>query len=107
MWILQGKGSDLEENQSRREGTGSSGILALIVPGALSVSSIVLQGMGLQYISASLSMMLSGSCVIFTAILSILLLKRRLNVFHILGELLFLHDKSPHPRHMLSEAPSS
>ena len=26
--------------------------------------SILLQGMGLQYISASLSMMLSGSCVI-------------------------------------------
>lgn len=62
-----------------------SRIFSLIIPGALSVMSILLQGMGLQYISASLSMMLSGSCVIFTAILSILLLKRRLNIFHISG----------------------
>ena len=43
------------------------------------------QGYGLQYISASLSMMLSGSCIIFTAIASVWLLKRRLNRLHLSG----------------------
>lgn len=56
------------------------------MPGSLSVASIIVQGMGLQYISASMSMMLSGSCVIFTAALSVLLLKCRLNYLHLMGK---------------------
>ena len=75
---------DLREPEYQQQ--ARSGILVLIVPGVFSVTSILLQGMGLQYISASLSMMLSGSCVIFTAVLSIVLLKRRLNAFHITGQ---------------------
>lgn len=47
--------------------------------------SIIFQGMGLRYISASVSMMLSGSCIIFTAILSVSLLKCRLNNLHLSG----------------------
>lgn len=84
MLLLQGPA-----NEAQSCNTGSSSykeILILIVPGTFSVISIVLQGMGLRYISASLSMMLGGSCIIFTAILSIVLLKRRLNLFHISGK---------------------
>lgn len=47
---------------------------------------LAVQGYGLQYISASLSMMLSGSCIIFTAIASVWLLKRRLNFLHYSGQ---------------------
>ena len=65
-------------------------VWALIVPGLFSVASIIVQGMGLRYISASLSLMLSGSCIIFTAILSVLLLKCRLNQLHLAGKLKFL-----------------
>ena len=61
-----------EQNQGSSR-SFSREVLALVIPGAFSVSSILLQGMGLRYISASLSMMLSGSCIIFTAILSIVL----------------------------------
>lgn len=62
-------------------------VWALIVPGLFSVASIIVQGMGLRYISASLSLMLSGSCIIFTAVLSVLLLKCHLNYLHFSGEL--------------------
>ena len=60
-------------------------VWALAVPGTLSVLSIIVQGMGLRYISASVSLMLSGSCVIFTAMLSVALLKCRLNYLHLSG----------------------
>ncbi|KAK9918918.1 hypothetical protein WJX75_008024 [Coccomyxa subellipsoidea] len=74
---------------SRRKSSWKE-LLMLAWPGSLNVMSIIVQGMGLQYISASVSQMISGSCIIFTAALSVLVLKRRLNWLHITGIVLTL-----------------
>ena len=61
----------------------------LVLPALCSVASMVVQGLGLQYISASTSLVLSGSAILFTAALSTLLLRCRLNSMHCLGESVF------------------
>ena len=81
-FMAQGE-SDCEE--AHKYEAGWKEICALSVPGILSVMSIIVQGMGLRYVSASVSMMLSGCCIIFTAILSVLLLKCRLSNLHLTG----------------------
>ena len=43
------------------------------------------QGAGLRYINASVSQMLSGSCILFTAGLSVVVLRAKLNKLHYIG----------------------
>ncbi|KAK9808678.1 hypothetical protein WJX72_001816 [[Myrmecia] bisecta] len=60
-------------------------LLRLSAPGIAGIVSITLQGIGLKYISASVSLVISSSVVIFTALLAITILKRRLMWLHWLG----------------------
>eukprot|EP01026_Neomeris_dumetosa_P033141 TRINITY_DN2637_c0_g2_i3.p1 TRINITY_DN2637_c0_g2~~TRINITY_DN2637_c0_g2_i3.p1 ORF type:complete len:719 (-),score=52.62 TRINITY_DN2637_c0_g2_i3:352-2508(-) len=57
-------------------------VVKLILPGLLQQQALGIQGIGLRYVSASVSQMISGSCIIFTAVMAIVFLKRRLNEFH-------------------------
>ena len=57
----------------------------LLLPAITSVASMILQGLGLRYISASTSFVLSGSAILFTAALSVILLRSRLNALHCSG----------------------
>mmetsp|Transcript_25022 Transcript_25022/g.62973 ORF Transcript_25022/g.62973 Transcript_25022/m.62973 type:complete len:435 (-) Transcript_25022:1767-3071(-) len=63
-------------------------VYKLVAPGVTGHMALVLQGIGLQYTSASINQMVSGSCIVFTAILSVLILKRRLTRLHSIGVLL-------------------
>jgi len=65
-------------------------VLQLIAPGVTGHMALVLQGIGLQYTSASINQMVSGSCIVFTAVLSVLILKRRLTRLHAIGVVLSL-----------------
>ncbi|KAK9802798.1 hypothetical protein WJX73_007502 [Symbiochloris irregularis] len=62
----------------------------LLVPAVCSVLQIIVQGVGLAYISASTSMVLGGSAILFTAALSTTLLKCRLGKLHWAGIFLVL-----------------
>ena len=75
-------------------------VFALSVPGLLNVLSICIQGVGLQYITATVSLMLSGSCIVFTAALSVVLLRCRLNLYHFSGQF----PTSPHCPRCLSNS---
>lgn len=43
------------------------------------------KGAGLRFITASVSQMLSGSCILFTAGLSVVVLRAKLNMLHYVG----------------------
>ncbi|BDA48956.1 probable solute carrier family 35 member F6 at N-terminal half [Coccomyxa sp. Obi] len=89
--LLEGNGDDtLKEVVPCRRKSSWKELLMLAWPGTLNIMSIIVQGMGLQYISASVSQMISGSCIIFTAALSVMVLGRRLNWLHITGIVLTL-----------------
>ncbi|KAK9808583.1 hypothetical protein WJX72_000090 [[Myrmecia] bisecta] len=60
-------------------------LLRLIAPAVTGSISIILQSWGLVYISASISLVVSSSLIVFTALLSIFFLKRDLNGLHWLG----------------------
>lgn len=57
----------------------------LFWPAALHGMSVIIQGEGLRYVTASVSQMIAGSCIIFTALLAVLIIKCRLNWLHITG----------------------
>eukprot|EP00884_Botryococcus_braunii_P001950 jgi/Botrbrau1/11756/Bobra.0195s0081.1 len=58
---------------------------ALLLPALCNVLSILLQGEGLRFITASVSQMVAGSCILFTALLALILLRCRLNWLHLTG----------------------
>jgi len=63
-------------------------VAKLIAPALAGHLALIMQGIGLQYTSASVNQMVSGSCIIFTAMLSVAVLKRRLTPMHITGVVL-------------------
>ena len=74
------------EGQAARHKVKWSDLAKLILPATCSFASIVLQGAGLRFISASTSQMLCGSAILFTAALSLIFLGCRLNGLHCTGE---------------------
>ena len=60
----------------------------LVLPALCSCGQMIVQGLGLRYISASTSLVLSGSAILFTAALSMIFLRSRLNALHCWGTLL-------------------
>eukprot|EP00884_Botryococcus_braunii_P001948 jgi/Botrbrau1/11754/Bobra.0195s0079.1 len=57
----------------------------LFWPALLHGLSVIIQGEGLRYVTASVSQMIAGSCIIFTALLAVLVIKCRLNWLHLAG----------------------
>lgn len=63
------------------------GVTDRAVPAScLSTPRLRAQGAGLRFISASVSQMLSGSCILFTAALSVIVLRAKLNKLHYAGD---------------------
>ena len=65
-----------------------SSTLICILPACCDVGGTTLSGIGLLFTSASVFQMLRGSIIVFTALLSVIFLKRKLWGYHYLGLLL-------------------
>merc|ERR1719499_59611 len=87
-----------EEEYSMLQDTGDSSIQAMskkppawklyvyiMVPAVFDLFATTLAGTGLLWVDASVYQMLRGSLMIFSAMLSIVFLKKRLKGFHYLG----------------------
>ncbi|KAK9828122.1 hypothetical protein WJX81_007423 [Elliptochloris bilobata] len=70
---------------AKAQGVTWAQLHVLLYPGIANVVSILVQGAGLRFITASVSQMLSGSCILFTAGLSVIVLRAKLNMLHYVG----------------------
>jgi drug/metabolite transporter (DMT)-like permease len=83
---LMGTTHDYEndENDAYRTITWKSSLIC-ILPTCCDIGGTTLSGIGLLFTSASVFQMLRGSIIVFTAMMSVIFLKRKLLPYHMLG----------------------